>query len=192
MSGMRMELRGEVASQYLMAMVQAMKASTQIAELQMGNGVVSNSQDMPLHNLLSTTTITGNSSPHVKWTSKKGDTSILRVWRYATPEDKAALAILDQDISSKYPDIDPRRNDNDDDESPPRSSRDNCRNPTTPDPPEPKSEDDDVQEVVSEHRHNTSVSGLQLLGLHTATSSAPHVIEPKNPRQALRGPHSKE
>ncbi|CAI7871473.1 unnamed protein product, partial [Closterium sp. NIES-54] len=33
-----------------------------------------------VHNLLSTTAITGNSSPHVKWTGTKGDTSMLRVW----------------------------------------------------------------------------------------------------------------
>ncbi|CAI7861733.1 unnamed protein product [Closterium sp. NIES-54] len=33
-----------------------------------------------VHNLLSTTAITGNSSPHVKWTGTKGNTSMLRVW----------------------------------------------------------------------------------------------------------------
>ncbi|CAI7871223.1 unnamed protein product [Closterium sp. NIES-53] len=33
-----------------------------------------------VHNLLSTTAITGNLSPHVKWTGTKGDTSMLRVW----------------------------------------------------------------------------------------------------------------
>ncbi|CAI7830647.1 unnamed protein product [Closterium sp. NIES-53] len=69
-----------------------------------------------VHNLLSTTAITSNSSPHVKWTGTKGNASMLHV----------------------------------------------------------------------------TVSRLQLLGLHTATSTAPRVIEPKNPRQALTGPHSKE
>ncbi|CAI5477217.1 unnamed protein product [Closterium sp. Yama58-4] len=44
MSGMRLELRGEVASEHLTAMVQARKASTQIAELQTTSGVVSDSQ----------------------------------------------------------------------------------------------------------------------------------------------------
>ncbi|CAI5460850.1 unnamed protein product [Closterium sp. Yama58-4] len=44
MSGMRMELRGEVASKHLTALVQAKKASTQIAELQTASGVVSDSQ----------------------------------------------------------------------------------------------------------------------------------------------------
>ncbi|CAI7801644.1 unnamed protein product [Closterium sp. NIES-53] len=33
-----------------------------------------------LHNLLSTTAITGNSSPHVKWTRTKGNTSMLCMW----------------------------------------------------------------------------------------------------------------
>ncbi|CAI7817546.1 unnamed protein product [Closterium sp. NIES-54] len=33
-----------------------------------------------VHNLLSTTAITGNSSPHVKWTRTKGNTSMIRVW----------------------------------------------------------------------------------------------------------------
>ncbi|CAI5476598.1 unnamed protein product [Closterium sp. Yama58-4] len=44
MSGMRLELRGEVASKHLTALVQAKKASTQIAELQTASGVVSDSQ----------------------------------------------------------------------------------------------------------------------------------------------------
>ncbi|CAI5476715.1 unnamed protein product [Closterium sp. Yama58-4] len=44
MSGLRMELRGEVASQHLTAMVKARKASTQIAELQTASGVAADSQ----------------------------------------------------------------------------------------------------------------------------------------------------
>ncbi|CAI5975289.1 unnamed protein product [Closterium sp. NIES-65] len=44
MSGMRMELPGEVASQHLTAMVQARKACTQISELQTPSGVVLDSQ----------------------------------------------------------------------------------------------------------------------------------------------------
>ncbi|CAI7787816.1 unnamed protein product, partial [Closterium sp. NIES-54] len=35
---------------------------------------------MRVHNLLSTTAITGNLSPHMKWTGMKGGTSMLRVW----------------------------------------------------------------------------------------------------------------
>ncbi|CAI7874691.1 unnamed protein product [Closterium sp. NIES-53] len=58
--------------------------------------------------------------------------------------------------------------------------------------PELESDDDDVQEVIPQHRHDSTNSGLQLLGLHTAMSTAPRVIEPKNPRQVLTGPHSKE
>ncbi|CAI7885747.1 unnamed protein product [Closterium sp. NIES-53] len=33
-----------------------------------------------VHNVLSTTAITGNLSPHLKWTGTKGDTSMLHVW----------------------------------------------------------------------------------------------------------------
>ncbi|CAI5956971.1 unnamed protein product [Closterium sp. NIES-65] len=44
MSGLRMELRGEVASKHLTALVQAKKACTQIAVLQTASGVVSDSQ----------------------------------------------------------------------------------------------------------------------------------------------------
>ncbi|CAI7750098.1 unnamed protein product [Closterium sp. NIES-54] len=47
-------------------------------------------------------------------------------------------------------------------------------------------------EAETEHRHDSTVSGLQLIGLRTATSTAPRVIEPKNPRQTLTGPHIKE
>ncbi|CAI7869931.1 unnamed protein product [Closterium sp. NIES-54] len=43
MSGLRTELRGEVASQHLTVMVRARKACTQIAELQTSSGVVSDS-----------------------------------------------------------------------------------------------------------------------------------------------------
>ncbi|CAI7733921.1 unnamed protein product [Closterium sp. NIES-54] len=35
---------------------------------------------MRVRNLLSTTAITGNRSPHLKWTGTKGDTSVHHVW----------------------------------------------------------------------------------------------------------------
>ncbi|CAI7896263.1 unnamed protein product [Closterium sp. NIES-53] len=225
-----------------------------------------------VHNLLSTTSITGNSSPHVKWTGTNGNTSMLRVWgcmvqyrpptstigkfasrarwgvhlgishehkawlildlmshkvknahdvifyerlflrqfredeqananrvyannghRYASPEDEAAAAILEQDPRGEF-----TRGDHDDDSpgggagatSGGRSGSGGGAAP--PAPPEPKSNDDDVQEVIPQHRHDSTVLGLQLLGLHTATSTAPRVIEPKNLRQTLTGPHIKE
>ncbi|CAI7806342.1 unnamed protein product [Closterium sp. NIES-54] len=199
-----------------------------------------------VHNLLSTTTITSNSSPHVKWTGTKGSTSMLRVhehkaWlildlmsqkvknardvifyerlfllqfredeqananrvyannghSYASPEDEAAAAIMEQDPRGEF-----TRDEDDDDDSPGggagavgrggsgsgRGGSGSGRGAAPPAPPEPESDDDDVQEVIPQHRHDSTVSGLQLLGLHTATSTAKRVIEPKNPRQALTEP----
>ncbi|CAI7922239.1 unnamed protein product [Closterium sp. NIES-54] len=152
-----------------------------------------------VHNLLSTTAITGNLSPHVKWARTKGDTSMLRVWgcmvHYRPPtstigkfasrarwgihfdishEHKAWL-ILDlmsqKVINARDVIFDERlflRQFREDEQA--NANR----------------------EVILQHRHDNTVSGLQLLGLHTATSTAPRVIEPKNPRQSLTGPHSTE
>ncbi|CAI5480896.1 unnamed protein product [Closterium sp. Yama58-4] len=225
-----------------------------------------------MHNLLSTTAITGNLSPHVKWTGTKGDTSMLRVWgcmvqyrpptstigkfasrarwgihlgishehkawivldllsqktthardvifyerlfleqfrhdeqtnanrvyandghSYATPEDEAAAAILEQDTRGEFTWGDCHSNDDDDSSEGGMGGMDGSGGGTTPSaPPEPESDDDDVQEVIPQRRHDSTVSGLQLLGLHTATSKAPRVIEPRNPRQALTGPYRKE
>ncbi|CAI7735327.1 unnamed protein product [Closterium sp. NIES-53] len=185
---------------------------------------------MRVHNLLSTTAITGNSSPHVKWTGTKGSTSMLRKIKnacdvifyerlflrrfrkdeqananrvyandghtYASPEDEVAAAILEQDPRGEFTRGD--CHDDDDDShgggagaaSGGGSGRDRGAAPLAP--PEPESDNDDVQEVIPQHRYNSTVSRLQLLGLHTATSTASRVIEPKNPRQGLTGPHSKE
>ncbi|CAI7860178.1 unnamed protein product [Closterium sp. NIES-54] len=66
-------------------------------------------------------------------------------------------------------------NDDDDDDNNdlPRSpTGGSSRDARPPPPPELKSDDDDVQEVVPQHRHDSTISGLQLLGLHTATSTA--------------------
>ncbi|CAI7886887.1 unnamed protein product [Closterium sp. NIES-54] len=227
-----------------------------------------------VHNLLSTTAITGNLLLHLKWTGTKGDKSMLRVWgcmvqyglptstlgnfasrarwgiylgitheykawiildllsqktmnardvifyerlnlaqfredeqtnanrvyahdghNYATPEDEAAAAFLEQDTGGEFTGGD-RHSSDDDDEDPSRGgvsgSGGSSRGVAPPPPPEPESDDDDMHEVIPQHRHNSTVLGLQLLGLHTATSTAPRVIKPKNPRQALTGPHSKE
>ncbi|CAI7851968.1 unnamed protein product, partial [Closterium sp. NIES-53] len=231
--------------------------------------------DVRVHNLLSTTAITGNSSPHVKWTGTKGNTSMLRVWgcmvqhcpptstigkfasrarwgihlgishehkawlildlmsqkvknahdvifyerlflrqfredeqantnrvyannghSYASPENEVAAAILEQDPRGEFTRGD--HGDNDDDSlgggarAAGGGGSGSGRGAAQPAPPEPKSDDDDVQEFIPQHRHDSTVSGLQLLGLHTATSTAPCVIEPKNLCQALTGPHSKE
>ncbi|CAI7742408.1 unnamed protein product [Closterium sp. NIES-53] len=224
---------------------------------------------MRVQNLLSTTAITGNLSPQMKWTGTKGDTSMLRVWgcmvhyhlltstigkfasrarwgiplgyeykawsildllsqkvtnarnvicyerlnldqyredehtnanrvpandahSYATPEDKAASAILEQDNSSEFPDIGGGNDDDGSDDSPPGPAGGSSSDALPPPPPEPRTDDDDIQEVVRQHSHDITVSRILLLGLHTATSTAPRAIEPKNPRQALMGPHSKE
>ncbi|CAI7775638.1 unnamed protein product [Closterium sp. NIES-53] len=52
---------------------EAIKAPANILDLR-------NAPRVRVHNLLSTTAITGNLSPHLKWTGTKGDTSMLRVW----------------------------------------------------------------------------------------------------------------
>ncbi|CAI5465955.1 unnamed protein product [Closterium sp. Yama58-4] len=226
-----------------------------------------------VHNLLSTTPITDNLSPHLKWTRTKRDTSMLRMWgcmvqyrpltstirkfasrahwgihlvishehkawiildllsqktthardvifykrlfldrfcvnertkairayandghSYATPEFEAAAAILEQDTRGKFARGDCHSSD-DYEDSPGggvSGAGGSSKGTAPPAPPEPESDDDDVQEVILQHRHDNTVSGLQLLGLHTATSTAPRVIEPKNLRQALTGPHNKE
>ncbi|CAI5468758.1 unnamed protein product [Closterium sp. Yama58-4] len=166
---------------------------------------------MRVHNLLSTTAITGNLSPHVKWTGTKGDTSMLRFRHdeqtnananriyandghsYTTP-DKAAASILEQDTRGEFTWGDFHRSDDHNDSSGGGmgGAGGSDKGAAQPAPPEPESDDDDVQEVIPQRRHDSTVSGLQLLGLHTATSKAPRVIEPRNLRQALSGPHSKE
>ncbi|CAI7809413.1 unnamed protein product [Closterium sp. NIES-54] len=205
-----------------------------------------------VHNLLPTTAITSNSSPHVKWTGTKGDTSMLRVWgcmvqyrpprstigkfasrarwgihlgishkhkardiifyerlflrqfckdeqananrvyannghSYASPEDEAIAAILEQDPKGEFTrgDRDDNNDDDDDDDNSPGggagaaggSGSESGRGAAPPAPHEPESDDDDVQEVIPQHRHDSTVSGIQLLGLHIATSTAPPAIK---------------
>ncbi|CAI7823443.1 unnamed protein product [Closterium sp. NIES-54] len=119
-------------------------------------------------------------------------------YSYASPEVKSAAAILEQDPTGEFTRGD-HRDDDDDDDSPgggPGAAggggSGSGRGTAPPAPPELESDDDDVQEVIPQNRHNSTVLGLQLLGLHTATSAAPRVIEPEDSRQALTGPHSKE
>ncbi|CAI7887476.1 unnamed protein product [Closterium sp. NIES-54] len=114
---------------------------------------------------------------------------------YTSPEDEAAAAIMEQDTRGEFTGGDRHGSDDDDVDSSgggAGAAGGSSRGAAPPSPPEPKSDDDDMQEVIPQHRQDNTVSGLQLLGLHTATSTAPRVIEPKNPRQALTGPHSKE
>ncbi|CAI7817614.1 unnamed protein product [Closterium sp. NIES-54] len=77
---------------------------------------------------------------------------------YATLEDEAAAAILDQDNTSKFPEIDRHNDDDDDDKSPPGAAGGSSRDPVPPSPPEPKSDDDGVQEVIRQHCLDTTVS----------------------------------
>ncbi|CAI7771849.1 unnamed protein product [Closterium sp. NIES-54] len=44
-----------------------------------------------VHNLLSTTAITTNLSPHLKWTGTKGDTSMLRMWGWMPKNPRQAV-----------------------------------------------------------------------------------------------------
>ncbi|CAI7908285.1 unnamed protein product [Closterium sp. NIES-54] len=117
---------------------------------------------------------------------------------YTSLEDEAAAAIMEQDTRGKFTRGDRRSDDDDDHDDSPgggagAAGRSGSGRGTPPRaPPEQESGDDDVQEVILQHRHNSTISGLQLLGLQTATSTAPRAIESKNLRQALMGPHSKE
>ncbi|CAI7810001.1 unnamed protein product, partial [Closterium sp. NIES-53] len=109
-------------------------------------------------------------------------------------------AILKQDTRGKFTSGDRRSDDDGDDDDSPGggagaaggSGSGSGRDAASSAPPEPECDDENVQEVILQHRHNSTVSGLQLLGLHTATTTAPRVIELKNPRQALTGTHCKE
>ncbi|CAI7793640.1 unnamed protein product [Closterium sp. NIES-53] len=113
---------------------------------------------------------------------------------YASPKDEAAAAILEQDPRGEFT----RGNRDDDDDGDDfrggggGSGSGSGGGAASPAPPESESDDDNVKEVIPQHRHDNTVSGLQLLGLHIATSTAPRVIQQKNLCQALTGPHSKE
>ncbi|CAI7782802.1 unnamed protein product [Closterium sp. NIES-53] len=110
-------------------------------------------------------------------------------------EDEQSIA--NRDPRGKFTRGDHRSSNDDDDDSPEGGAgatggSGSGRGATPPALPKPDSNDNDVQEVTPQHRHDSTIIGLQLLGLHTAPSIAPRVIEPKNPRQALTGSHSKE
>ncbi|CAI7861253.1 unnamed protein product [Closterium sp. NIES-53] len=80
---------------------------------------------------------------------------------YATPEDEAAAAILELDIRGEFTRGD-RRSSDDDDDSPragagAASGSRSSRGAAPPAPPEPESDNDDVQEVILQHRHDSTV-----------------------------------
>ncbi|CAI5500194.1 unnamed protein product [Closterium sp. Naga37s-1] len=112
---------------------------------------------------------------------------------FATPEDEAAAAVLDRDDTDEHPSIPPRPRDDDDDDSDDDPTPGPSRRQAEPSTAAPgyESGDDDVVEVPT-NADTTNVSGLQLLGLHTSVSTLARAVEPKNPRQALTGPHAKE
>ncbi|CAI7913211.1 unnamed protein product [Closterium sp. NIES-54] len=114
---------------------------------------------------------------------------------YATPEDEATGAIQEQDTKGEFKGGDRHNSDDEHEDSPgggAGGAGGSSKGAASPLPPEPESDDDAMQEVIPQHRNDSTGSGLQLLGLHAATSTSPCVIEPKNPSQALTGPHSKE
>ncbi|CAI5464028.1 unnamed protein product [Closterium sp. Yama58-4] len=117
---------------------------------------------------------------------------------FASPEDEAAAAAFDRDDTDDHPGIPTRpRTDNDDDDSDdtpaPGPSRQQTTETSTSSPGHESDDDDDVVEVpITDTADTTNVSGLQLLGLHTSVSTLVRAVEPKNPRQALTGPHAKE
>ncbi|CAI5478574.1 unnamed protein product [Closterium sp. Yama58-4] len=116
---------------------------------------------------------------------------------FASPEDEAAAAAFDRDDTDDHPGIPPRprSDDDDDDDSDDAPTPGPSRRETAPSTSSPghESDDDDVVEVpITDTAETANVSGLQLLGLHTSVSAIARAVEPKNPRQALTGPHAKE
>ncbi|CAI7815544.1 unnamed protein product [Closterium sp. NIES-53] len=171
-----------------------------------------------MHDMLSTNAITGNLSLHLnqKTTNacdvifyerlnlaqfhEEEHTNANYVYThdghsYATPEDEATGAIQEQDTKGEFKGGDRHNSDDEHEDSPgggAGGAGGSSKGAASPLPPEPESDDDAMQEVIPQHRNDSTGSGLQLLGLHAATSTSPCVIEPKNPSQALTGPHSKE
>ncbi|CAI5474475.1 unnamed protein product [Closterium sp. Yama58-4] len=116
---------------------------------------------------------------------------------FASPEDEAAAAAFDRDDTDDHPGIPPRprSDDDDDDDSDDAPTPGPTRRETAPSTSSPghDSDDDDVVEVpITDTAETANASGLQLLGLHTSVSAIARAVEPKNPRQALTGPHAKE
>ncbi|CAI7763034.1 unnamed protein product, partial [Closterium sp. NIES-53] len=81
-------------------------------------------------------------------------------YSYASPEDEAATAILEQDPRGEFT----RGNRDDDDDSLGGGAGTACGGGSgssggaaPPAPPEPESDDDDVQEVIPQHRHDNTV-----------------------------------
>ncbi|CAI7925862.1 unnamed protein product [Closterium sp. NIES-54] len=114
---------------------------------------------------------------------------------FASPEDEAAAAVLDP--ADDHPGISPRPrgdDDDDDDSDDAPTPRPSCHHaPPSDTSPTHESDDDDMVEVTTEEAEGASnLTRLQLLGLHTSVTTLTCGVEPKNPRQALTGPHAKE
>ncbi|CAI7868391.1 unnamed protein product [Closterium sp. NIES-53] len=110
-------------------------------------------------------------------------------------EDEAAAAALDRDPVDEHPGIPPhpRVDDDDDSDDAPAPGPSRRHDPSSNSTPSHESDDDDVvEDTAQEGEGTTNVTGLQLLGLYTSLTTAPQIVEPKNPRQALTGPHAKE
>ncbi|CAI7802747.1 unnamed protein product [Closterium sp. NIES-53] len=110
-------------------------------------------------------------------------------------EDEAAAAVLDP--ADDHPGISPRPrgdDDDDDDSDDAPTPRPSCHHaPPSDTSPTHESDDDDMVEVTTEEAEGASnLTRLQLLGLHTSVTTLTCGVEPKNPRQALTGPHAKE
>ncbi|CAI7900382.1 unnamed protein product [Closterium sp. NIES-53] len=114
---------------------------------------------------------------------------------FASPEDEATAAILDRNPADEHPGVPPRPRDDDDDDdndTPAPGPSQHQDPPNSPSPAHDNGDDDVVEVTPQEAEGAANVTGLQLLGLHTAVTTATHIIEPKNPQQTLRGPHAKE
>ncbi|CAI7801068.1 unnamed protein product [Closterium sp. NIES-54] len=113
---------------------------------------------------------------------------------FASLEDEAAAGALDRNPADEHPCVPPRPRDDDnnsDDDPAPGPLRHHA--PPSSSSPAHDSDDDDVVEVTAQEIEGApNITGLQLLGLHTTVTTIARIVEPKNPRQALAGPHTKE
>ncbi|CAI7883742.1 unnamed protein product [Closterium sp. NIES-53] len=114
---------------------------------------------------------------------------------FASPKDEATAAALDRDPADEHPGAPPcpRVDDDDDDNDTPAPGPSRHHTQLSTSSPAHESDDDDVVEVTTSDTIGApNVTGLQLLGLHTSVTTLTRAVEPKNPRQALTGPHAKE
>ncbi|CAI7766474.1 unnamed protein product [Closterium sp. NIES-54] len=112
---------------------------------------------------------------------------------FVSPEDEAAAAALDRDPADKHPGVSPRPRDDDNGNDAPAPGPSHRHAQPSSSTPAPEGDDADVVEVTTtEAKSASKVTGLQLLGLHTAVTTIARIVEPKNLRHALTSPHAKE